>query len=138
MKITYSNPNLSEHSVKNIESSYVFDSNSNLKLFVNSSSVGNNIAMDFIGYNPNQSVISEFYDVEFTELKPVNVLVVTPSTSIPTETSTQVSSTIIIDNPSTISDSMMTRDVIVKLRIGLGEGRNSDDFSTTFPYGKIT
>jgi hypothetical protein len=94
--------------------------------------------MDFIGYNPNQSVISEFYDVEFTELKPVNVLVVTPSTSIPTETSTQVSSTIIIDNPSTISDSMMTRDVIVKLRIGLGEGRNSDDFSTTFPYGKIT
>ena len=138
MKITYSNPNLSEYNIKNIESSYVFDSNSNLKLFVNSSSVGNNIAMDFIGYDLNQSLVSEFYDVEFTELKPIVNSVVTSSVSTSNDTPTQVSSSIIIDNPSTISDSMMTRDVIVKLRIGLGEGRNSDDFSTTFPYGKIT
>ena len=138
MKVIYSNPNLSENDIKNIESSYVFDSNSNLRLFVDSSSVGNNIVMDFLGYDVDNFTVSEFYDTVFSEFPVVensNDIAVSGSVSLP---NTQViESVITIDNPITISDSMMTRDVIVKLRMGLGEGKSSDDFSTSFPYGKI-
>lgn len=138
MKVIYSNPNLSESDIKNIESSYVFDSNSNLRLFVDSASVGNNIAMDFFGYTINQSTVSEFYDTTFSEFKIAGPVAVTASASVVIQDKQSASTVITIDNPLTISDSMMTRDVIVKLRIGLGEGKVSDDFSTVFPYGKIT
>lgn len=138
MKVIYSNPSLSESNIKNIESSYVFDNNSNLRLFVDSASVGNNIAMDFLGYNIDQSIVSEFYDTTFSEFKKVGSTVLTSSISEPVQSPSTTSSIITIDNPITISDSMMTRDVIIKLRIGLGEGKVSDDFSTVFPYGKIT
>ena len=138
MKVIYSNPNLSESNIKNIESSYVFDSNSNLRLFVDSSSVGNNIAMDFFGYTIDQSIVSEFYDTTFSEFKPIVPTTTQESVSIVEQDQQPTNTVITMDNPLTISDSMMTRDVIIKLRIGLGEGKVSDDFSTVFPYGKIT
>lgn len=45
-----------------------------------------------------------------------------------------VESKIEILSPETISDAIMTRDVIVELRIKNGEGTSSDQFSNEFPY----
>jgi hypothetical protein len=41
---------------------------------------------------------------------------------------------IIQEPPETISDKMLTRDVIVQLRIENGEGSSPSEFSTEFPY----
>lgn len=52
--------------------------------------------------------------------------------------SSPVSAQITVDNPITISDKMMTRDVIIELRIKNGEGTSPSQFSEEFPYDRIS
>jgi hypothetical protein len=97
---------------------------------------------DFI-YNPSK--ISSFYDVNFTEFVPQSTSsVVPPVTPDPEELAAalenaQLSAQLdqLISQNEQVSNTAITqavKDIIIDLRIQLGEGKSESDFEEEFPY----
>ena len=108
------------------------------------------ISLPMANVNYNDTKISSFYDTTFTEFVNPNLSV---TSSIPTEITDQLNSVIIqnqelqdrldslvaqseLDNSS--ANAQLVRDIIIGLRMQLGQGFSTSDFNTVFPYLPIS
>ena len=100
--------------------------------------------------NYNDSKISSFYDTTFTEFVNPNSVV---TSSVPTEVSDQLNSVISqnkelqdrLDNlvaqseqNNSAANAQLVRDIIIGLRMQMGQGFSTSDFNTIFPYLPIS
>jgi hypothetical protein len=133
---------------------YMFDDVGNLT-FNTSSTIFEQVYLGLpltnVIYNNNK--IASFYDVDFVEFVPTNVSDSNVSSSNTINTlqtqlgvvqqenvnlQSQLSELITFNQASSsIATSMAIQQVILELRIALGQGRISSDFSTEFPYTPI-
>jgi len=126
---------------------YKFDEVGNV--IANSSSLEfsyNYLALPLLNSVYDVESIKSYYDINFTEFVPIQeeeIQVETTETqqqnSQLTEENTQLRATIDELIESSESDSSVARDeavknVIIELRIALGEGKEEKDFSIDFPY----
>lgn len=128
--------------------SYQFDEVGNVILNPSSSVFQQQyIDLPLRNVNYNNTKISSFYDIEFTEFtKPVSS---STSSSLPTDVIDQINDLTTqnaqltdrlnnliaqseLDNSA--ANIQLVRDIILALRIQLGQGSSISDFDTAFPY----
>lgn len=126
---------------------YEFNFDEGGNLVFNKSSLKFNehfVAIPLVNYKYNNSKLESFYDLEFKDFIPT-VSEVTSSNVIPTEVKqlteenqnlkNQLSIlTEIANSNQTQSDILATKQIILNLRIQLGQGTSERDFSDSFPY----
>jgi hypothetical protein len=128
--------------------SYRFDEVGNVILNPSSSIFQQHfIDIPLSNVNYDNTKITSFYDVEFTEFtKPVSANI---SSSVPTDVMDQINN--LTDQNAQLTDRLnnliaqseldnsaanqqLVRDIILPLRIQLGQGTSAADFQTDFPY----
>jgi hypothetical protein len=131
---------------------YKFDAHGNL--YFNSSSADFSqvyLSLPLINVVYNNAKIEKFYDPMFREFIPTTVPSITSATTddlhaqlgvVQQENITLKShlDSLIAENEMTSnsSDSQAVKQIILELRIALGQGRVSANFSDTFPYPPLT
>lgn len=133
---------------------YSFDSVGNLT-FNSASNTFNQVylAIPLSSSIYNNSKIESFFDVNFTEFVPTPIVQseVDISASVDmlqqqlgnvqqqnANLQSQLSDLIVLnESSSSVASDMATQQVIIELRIALGQGRVSADFSPTFPYTPV-
>lgn len=128
---------------------YQFDEGGNLVF--NSSSADFNqhfLSIPLANYKYENVKINSFYDLGFKEFIPTTTEVTASTVVSPEVTQLQAENqqlqdkltalTVIADANQTESDILATKQVILSLRIQLGQGTSERDFSTVFPYQPIT
>ena len=99
----------------------------------------------------NNAKIEKFYDPTFLEFIPTTVttasaisiddlqaqlgVVQQENITLKSQLDTVISQN---ETTSTVSDSQVVKQIILELRIALGQGRVPANFSTTFPYSPLT
>lgn len=135
---------------KNGTYNYILDEGGNEVLNPSSSIFQQNyLPFDTVIFSYDETKIATFYNVSFSEFLPTQT---TSSVSIPQETidkvnqltyenqtlQSQLDSLVASNNFSSASaDQQEIRDIILSLRVNLGQGTSSVDFENTFPYFPI-
>ena len=135
---------------KNGTYNYILDEGGNEVLNPSSSIFQQNyLPFDTVIFSYYETKIATFYNVSFSEFLPTQT---TSSVSIPQETidkvnqltyenqtlQSQLDSLVASNNFSSASaDQQEIRDIILSLRVNLGQGTSSVDFENTFPYFPI-
>lgn len=105
------------------------------------------IALPLTLVNYNDTKVTSFYDVEFTEFVPA--MSGSATGSLPNDVADQINDLQAqnaelegrIDNliaqselDNSAANTQLVKDILIGLRIQLGQGSTSDDFQTEFPY----
>ncbi len=108
------------------------------------------IALPLTLVNYNNTKVASFYDVAFTEFTPASS---NTTSSLPTDVTDEINNLQTqntdlqnrLDNliaqselDSSAANTQLVKDIIVALRIQLGQGASSADFQTDFPYLPLT
>ena len=137
---------------KNGTYTYEFDDAGNL--YFNSASTDFShvyLSLPLTNVSYNNAKIEKFYTPTFTEFIPTTVV----TSSVPSIDDLQAQlgvvqqenitlksqlDTVISENETTsnLSDSQVVKQIILELRIALGQGRVAANFSDTFPYAPLT
>jgi len=136
---------------KNGTYSYKFDEAGNVVMNPSASVYQNfYISIPLANINYNDSKISSFYNTTFTEFVNPNTIV---TSSIPTEVTDQLNSVIAQNQElqdrldalvaqdelnNSAANIQLVRDIILGLRIQMGQGFSAADFDTVFPYLPLT
>jgi hypothetical protein len=127
---------------------YQIDGGNNLLINPKSPEFNQNfVSIPLNNDNYSTSKLNSFYPIEFTEF--ISVPTLTTSTSSIEDISTQLAQSLTDNNNlqqqltditnlqqdnTTAADILAAQQTIISLRISLGQGAASSDFSTTFPY----
>lgn len=130
---------------------YVYEFDEGGNLVFNSSSLDFHqhfVSLPLANYKYDNVKIGSFYDLEFKEFIPTLTeitasIVNSPEIEQLTTENTQLKDrltalTVIADANQTPAEKLATKQVILDLRIQLGQGVSERDFSTEFPYLPIT